>query len=97
MVNQAFKKVQITQATDIVALAEEVRRTNRPAMLQRNSENIALLTPVRDEDEQVLAGQPFTMDDPLWDIVGVGESEGVTDVSSNKHKYVADAYADLHE
>jgi hypothetical protein len=97
MVNQAFKKVQITQATDIVALAEEVRRTNRPAMLQRNSENIALLTPVRDEDEPVLAGQPFTMDDPLWDIVGVGESEGVTDVSSNKHKYVADAYADLHE
>ena len=97
MVDETFKKVQITRATDIVALAEEVRRTNRPAVLQRDSEDIALLTPVRTGEEPVLAGQPFTMDDPLWDIVGVGESEGVTDVSSNKHKYVADAYADLHE
>jgi len=37
------------------------------------------------------------MDDPLWDLVGIGESEGATDVSSDKHQYVADAYADLHE
>ncbi len=97
MVDETFKKVQITRATDIVALAEEVRRTHRPAVLQQDSEDIALLTPVRDGEEAVLAGQPFAMDDPLWDIVGVGESEGATDVSSNKHKYVADAYADLHE
>ncbi len=97
MVDETFKKVQITRATDIVALAEEVRRTHRPAVLQRDSENIALLTPVRDEGEQVLEGRPFTMDDPLWDLVGIGESEGATDVSSDKHQYVADAYADLHE
>jgi len=43
MVDETFKKVQITRATDIVALAEEVRRTHRPAVLQRDSENIALL------------------------------------------------------
>jgi hypothetical protein len=44
-------------------------------------------------------GKPFTFDDPLWNIVGMADSgpEGPTDVSRNKHKYLADAYADLHE
>jgi excisionase family DNA binding protein len=40
---------------------------------------------------------PTSETDPLWNIVGVARSEGPTDVSSNKHKYLADAYADLHE
>src|SRR5215471_18442110 len=35
----------------------------------------------------------FAMDDPLWSVVGLGESTGPTDVSQNKHKYLADAYA----
>jgi len=39
----------------------------------------------------------FSFDDPLWDIAGIGHSGGPSDVSSNKHKYLADAAADLHE
>jgi hypothetical protein len=37
------------------------------------------------------------MDDPLWDLVGIGHSGGPGDVSENKHKYLADAYTDTHE
>jgi excisionase family DNA binding protein len=41
----------------------------------------------------------FTKDDPLWDLVGMlgDEDDGVDDVSSNKHKYLLEAYSDLHE
>ncbi len=39
----------------------------------------------------------FSMDDALWDIVGIVNSGGPGDVATNKHKYLADAYADLHE
>jgi excisionase family DNA binding protein len=46
------------------------------------------ITPV-EPDESL--GKPFTMDDPLWDIVGIGASDVPDDVASNKHKYVADA------
>ncbi len=35
-------------------------------------------------------------DDPLWRIVGIGESSGPTDVSVRKHDYLAEAYEDLH-
>ncbi|MBI4493356.1 MAG: methionine adenosyltransferase [Chloroflexi bacterium] len=38
-------------------------------------------------------GKPFTMDDSLWNIVGIGESEGPTDISEHKHQYLAEAYA----
>jgi hypothetical protein len=47
----------------------------------------------------VSSGRPFTFDSPLWDIVGMAEGgpDDPTDVSANKHKYLAEAYADLHE
>ncbi len=31
--------------------------------------------------------------DSLLKLVGIGQGEGATDVSQNKHKYLADAYA----
>lgn len=44
-----------------------------------------------------LKGQPVTEDDPLWKIIGIGQSSGPTDVSRRKHDYLAEAYGDLHE
>ena len=44
-----------------------------------------------------LRGKPFTMNDPLWNIVGIAASEGPGDVSENKHKYLAEAYAPREE
>jgi excisionase family DNA binding protein len=38
-------------------------------------------------------GRPTSAEDPLWSIIGIGESCGPTDVASNKHKYLADAYS----
>ena len=44
-------------------------------------------------------GEPFTAGDSLWDIVGIAgyDPDAPTDVSENKYKYLADAYADTHE
>lgn len=37
------------------------------------------------------ARRRFAADDPLFDIIGIGRTEGPTDVSSNKHRYIAEA------
>lgn len=37
-------------------------------------------------------GKPTSESDPLWNIVGIGSSEGPTDVSAKKKKYLAEAY-----
>ncbi len=39
----------------------------------------------------------MTKDDPFQKLIGIGHSKEPTDVSENKHKYLADAYADNHE
>jgi len=38
-------------------------------------------------------GKPTSADDPLWSIIGIACSDGPGDVSQNKLKYLADAYA----
>src|SRR5713226_7203656 len=40
-------------------------------------------------------GGAFTMEDSLWRLAGIADSgpDGPTDVSENKHRYLADAYA----
>jgi excisionase family DNA binding protein len=35
--------------------------------------------------------KPFILDDPLWDIVGIGESEDSDDGASDKYRFVAEA------
>jgi excisionase family DNA binding protein len=50
-------------------------------------------------EDSVPLGEPFTAVDSLWDIVGIAgyDPDAPTDVSENKYKYLADAYADTHE
>ena len=38
----------------------------------------------------------FTSQDSLLHIIGIGASHGPADTSTNKHRYLADASADLH-
>lgn len=98
MAERDLQRIDISTVTDLEALAEEMRRTNEPRILRRANEDIAILAPVtRKKRKRIAVARPFTMDDPLWNIVGIAHSEGPTDVSQNKHKYLAEAYADLHE
>lgn len=39
----------------------------------------------------------LSTNDTLWGIVGIGHSKGPADVSTNKHKYLAEAVADRHD
>ncbi len=48
--------------------------------------------------EQQPVGGILTEDDPIFRLIGAFEAkDGPTDISENKHKYLAEAYADLHE
>ena len=42
-------------------------------------------------------GKPFTEDDPLWKVVGIGRSGGKANVAANKDDFIADALiAEFH-
>jgi hypothetical protein len=85
------KRIDISSIPELLSIAHEVQRTNEPRILQQDSEDVAMLTPVKPVAKRSVRGKPVTKDDRLWNLVGIGHS-GRGDVSANKHKYLAEAY-----
>lgn len=82
-------RIDTTPPPDLAELAEEVARTRRPRVLRRGETDLAVLSPTPSARRR--RAQPLTIDDPLFRHLGTSRSD-VTDVSSNKHHYLADAY-----
>jgi hypothetical protein len=89
-----LKSIDITAIPELVQLADEVRKTKKPRLLRRGDEDVAMLVPAEPKESRrrVRAGRPLRKGDALSKIIGMIQSEGPTDVSSNKHKYLAEAY-----
>ncbi len=85
------KHIDVSSIPELLKLAQEVRRTNEPAVLQQEREDLAMLTPIKPVAKRSVRGKPTSVDDPLWKLVGIGHS-GRGDISENKHKYLAEAY-----
>jgi hypothetical protein len=85
------RHIDISSIPELLKLVREVRQTNEPSILREESEDVAMLTPLKPVVKRSVRGKPTTADDPLWKLVGIGHS-GKGDISANKHKYLADAY-----
>ncbi len=88
-----LKRIDISGIPELLSIAEEVRRSNEPRVLKQDSEDLAILTPIKPVTKRTTKGKPTSEDDSLWNIVGMGKSEEATDVAANKHRYLAQAYA----
>lgn len=49
-----------------------------------------------DLPDELRNARPLEADDPLFSMIGMATSDGPTDVASNKHKYLAEAYLEDH-
>jgi len=97
--DHASTTTAIDEMPELARLVHEVAERGEARLLTENGEPIAVLSPApkpaaprkrrpRRKHEAVL-----TPEDSFWNIVGMFEaSEGPTDVSANKHKYLAEAY-----
>ena len=95
-----LKAIDISAVPDLLRIVEQVNATGEACVLTRAEEELAVLTPVKVAERTRRPRRKtgiITKDDSLWNIVGIGRSEGPGDISENKHKYLAEAYADLHE
>ena len=100
-----LRPIDISNNPELLRLAEEVAATQEPRVLRRESEEVAVLMPAPPKKKRasrgrpVPRGKPTTEDDPLWNIIGLAEGpdDGITDVSANKLKYLAEAYTAQHE
>jgi hypothetical protein len=86
------KRIDISRMPELLTLAHEVRSTNEPAVLQQDSEDLALLSPVRPKTRSQTRAKPVTSEDALFRLIGIGKSGIPGGVSGKKHEYLARAY-----
>lgn len=91
------KRIDVSNRPELLQLVRSVQESGVEQILGQGEEDLAVLRPVKKiRQSRIPRGKPFTKDDPIFNLVGIGNS-GLGDVAANKHKYLADAYADLHE
>jgi hypothetical protein len=99
--DEAITVIDISDFPELVRLAEEVQRTAEPRLLKDGDRQVALLSPLPAKARGAPASreggrEDTAADDPFGGIIGIGDAEGCvddpTDVSQNKHRYLADAF-----
>lgn len=80
-------------AANAAALYERMQREGGSVVIEQGD----LLFTVRPKRRARRRKGQFLPDDPLFEMAGIANSGGPGDVATNKHKYLADAYADLHD
>ena len=92
-----LKPIDISNVPDLLRIAQEVQASHEPRVLRRADEDIALLVPTKpSRAKRAPRGRVLTREDPLFDLIGIGESEIHGGVSGKKHEYLLQAYRQQH-
>jgi hypothetical protein len=86
------KRIDISNIPELLSIAQEVQSTNESRILQQESKDLAILSPVRPKKHSQSKAQPVTSDDALLRLIGIGKSGIPGGVSGKKHEYLARAY-----
>jgi hypothetical protein len=98
-----LKPIDASEVPELLSIAREVRESGEARIIRSNGEDLVIITPIKAGAKRSPSrrrkGGILTKEDSLWNIVGVADRPGdrITDISENKHKYLAEAYADTHE
>jgi hypothetical protein len=102
--SKELRRIDVGDNPDLLRLAEEVEASGQGRLLRGRGRDLAVLMPLQGSEPEATAKPGakaprrrrktgiITRDDPFWGLVGIGDS-GLGDVSANKHKYLAEAYA----
>ena len=92
-----LKYVDITNVPDLLRIAQEVQTSREPRVLRRDNEDIAVLVPAKSSRaRRATRGKVLTREDPLFDLIGIGQSEIPGGVSGKKHEYLLEAFRQQH-
>jgi hypothetical protein len=66
--------IDVSDSPELLWLAEEVRWSNRPHLLKRHDEELAMIIPLRPPRRRARPRGVIARDDALWRMVGTGKS-----------------------
>ena len=80
----------VSNAASIFA---QIERDGKNVLVERDG---ALFSVKMKRPKTKKRSQAITSQDSILHIIGIGASQGPTDTSTNKHRYLADASGELH-
>jgi hypothetical protein len=90
---ETLQPLDISNRAELRQLAEEVQAADAARPLQIDQQTVAILVPVAHRTPR--RGRPTSAADPLWNIIGLAQSESPGDVAENVDAYLADAYLSI--
>ncbi len=79
-----LEPMEISHTPEVLRLAEEVQRTRTPRLLRRDTEDLAVVSPA--PKPRRTRGRILTEDDPLFGLVGIGDSGIPGGIADKKHE-----------
>jgi hypothetical protein len=92
-----LQPLDISHSGEVRRLAEEVQASEQARALQIDHKTVAILVPVSARRSRSRRGKPTSAADPLWNIVGLGSSDGPGDVAQDVDSYLSHALLPLEE
>jgi hypothetical protein len=89
-----IEQVDVSHIPELLELISKHQASDQPIVLKQGNNEVAVLMPPRLPRHRQRRPRPFTQDDAIWNLEGIGQS-GIQDVSENVDRYLADGYLDL--
>lgn len=87
--------IDISGSSELLTLAEEVRRSGIGRVLKRGAQELALVTPIVPPSQAAATTRRRSRQatpDAILNIIGIGASAEPTDVARDEQHYLAEAY-----
>lgn len=88
MVREAIG-MDVRESPELLALAEDVKRTGTPRVLRVGAVELARIVPAETRPRRS-RGRRTNASDPIWNIVGMADSGAPSNVSEHVDEYLAD-------
>jgi hypothetical protein len=95
-----LQKTDISDAPELLRLAEEVVASRSPRLLTVGDQAMVVVSPAKSAvstPEEPKPASPRPAGDSILNIIGIGESAEPTDIAEDKQRYLAEAYGGVHE
>lgn len=86
--SKEIQPINVSDVPELLRIAEEVRASGRPRLLRRDDEDLAMLVPAPPVRRPPSRAKAVTEDDPLFRLIGIGETDVRGGISARKHEYL---------
>jgi hypothetical protein len=89
---EELRSLDVSENVELLHLAQDVAETGIGRVLRTSQGDLAKVLPASNKKDRSTRRSSFTREDPLYKLIGTGDSGAPSDASERKHDVLARAY-----